>query len=633
MFPFFLGSLQDDDVRVAIAINLFSIAALFAVGLCGLWISLGKRLNWQLRGILILLVLAPLVAIPAYDLFVAFWVQALLAAALTAPLRSRLQMNSEATVKSAIPAESGSARVFKGWWPRYSLADLLACFAFFAVLFGAASQIKFQWINEWIDLLTYAPAAAIITAGAAYGGLARRRRWLWIPLLAATSWCIGWCLFRPFISLNQPTFPGIWLFHNGWHKEFDLKGILFWFAFVLASWLAILRYVRDYWSGQVPGILAAQSSTDGRRVGWRQRASGRLATILVAGTSIALFVPLAWLYWRMLNPLPIPPSTIDPNPYRILKTTGKSLEFGPDDFENATIEDVRAFITRNAAPLAQAHDLVRCDSQVDDEYYATEWEEYYSAWELSAVARALELEGHLLRAKGELEQAANTFLDIMWLAQIALRDGDIGHCVGSTSIEGTGRDNLLTMRKDWSPDDCRIIIRKLRNLDQQRVSTDDMLMFTRIHWEHGEGWKWRLHSIFFGLPITNIDEHDWSRPYFLLAAIAKTRLLMVDLAIQAYQEENNDLPDTLETLVPEYLPSMPLDPFTFRPLTYVRSDEGYLVYSVGYDEIDNGGLSIDDAIKSKMEEFDVFLELDRPWAKQYQPGFVLPGATRADGCP
>jgi len=45
----------------------------------------------------------------------------------------------------------------------------------------------------------------------------------------------------------------------------------------------------------------------------------------------------------------------------------------------------------------------------------------------------------------------------------------------------------------------------------------------------------------------------------------------------------------LDVLVPEFLPQVPLDPFTGRPLGCIRSAERVAVYSVGPDLQDGGG--------------------------------------------
>jgi hypothetical protein len=65
------------------------------------------------------------------------------------------------------------------------------------------------------------------------------------------------------------------------------------------------------------------------------------------------------------------------------------------------------------------------------------------------------------------------------------------------------------------------------------------------------------------------------------------------IAAEEYRRKNGALPERLDQLVPEFLPAVPTDPYDGRPLRYVVREGGYLVYSVGSNCIDEGGLIAD----------------------------------------
>ena len=65
------------------------------------------------------------------------------------------------------------------------------------------------------------------------------------------------------------------------------------------------------------------------------------------------------------------------------------------------------------------------------------------------------------------------------------------------------------------------------------------------------------------------------------------------LALERYRLATGKLPEDLNALVPQYLAQVPIDPFDGRPLRYRRTDPGYLLYNVGEDGQDNGGLERD----------------------------------------
>lgn len=67
------------------------------------------------------------------------------------------------------------------------------------------------------------------------------------------------------------------------------------------------------------------------------------------------------------------------------------------------------------------------------------------------------------------------------------------------------------------------------------------------------------------------------------------------LAIDKYSHVRGSVPATLQELVPDYLPAIPIDPCTGKPLIYKRVPKtrddysGYILYSTGTDQVDNNG--------------------------------------------
>ena len=79
--------------------------------------------------------------------------------------------------------------------------------------------------------------------------------------------------------------------------------------------------------------------------------------------------------------------------------------------------------------------------------------------------------------------------------------------------------------------------------------------------------------------------HDASLRHKALMRCAGTAL-----AVERCRQARGCWPESLAELPKELLRSIPLDPFDGQPLKYThRLDWGVTVYSVGYDETDNGG--------------------------------------------
>jgi hypothetical protein len=47
----------------------------------------------------------------------------------------------------------------------------------------------------------------------------------------------------------------------------------------------------------------------------------------------------------------------------------------------------------------------------------------------------------------------------------------------------------------------------------------------------------------------------------------------------------------LEALVPKFLAKLPHDIITGEPLKYRRADSSFVLYSIGWNEIDDGGMT------------------------------------------
>jgi hypothetical protein len=64
------------------------------------------------------------------------------------------------------------------------------------------------------------------------------------------------------------------------------------------------------------------------------------------------------------------------------------------------------------------------------------------------------------------------------------------------------------------------------------------------------------------------------------------------VALERYCLERGGYPDTLEQLVPDFLPAVPLDVFVQQPLAYARLGTSYLLYSVGPNMVDDGFVAV-----------------------------------------
>ncbi len=95
---------------------------------------------------------------------------------------------------------------------------------------------------------------------------------------------------------------------------------------------------------------------------------------------------------------------------------------------------------------------------------------------------------------------------------------------------------------------------------------------------------------------------------------ARRRAALTAVAIERYRlAHNGEVPDTLSGLVPEFFPSVLLDPFDGKSLGLATREPGYTIYSVGPDREDNQGKERPE--KGPTKPFDVTFIVERNHAK------------------
>lgn len=71
--------------------------------------------------------------------------------------------------------------------------------------------------------------------------------------------------------------------------------------------------------------------------------------------------------------------------------------------------------------------------------------------------------------------------------------------------------------------------------------------------------------------------------------VTKLELLRVAVALEQFRKANDHFPEDLHELKPREGQKLPTDLYTEKPFLYKRTNEGYLLYSVGANQKDDGG--------------------------------------------
>lgn len=144
---------------------------------------------------------------------------------------------------------------------------------------------------------------------------------------------------------------------------------------------------------------------------------------------------------------------------------------------------------------------------------------------------------------------------------------------------------LGAIRKELSASGSRQVLADLRRMERTRELLDVTLQRERAWSERALNWRGRLRGfssqdvpILIGgrsyyYPIRSLRLMDQSRQTVF-------RLLMTELALREFHEEQRRYPRELSELTPKYLEAVPLDPSSDQPLAYQPADEKYRLSSV-----------------------------------------------------
>jgi hypothetical protein len=140
-------------------------------------------------------------------------------------------------------------------------------------------------------------------------------------------------------------------------------------------------------------------------------------------------------------------------------------------------------------------------------------------------------------------------------------------------------------------------------------------------------------SVFFQTQDKQPKQSAYNRWRFLISSdtgvngniIRKTvqaetarRMLITALALKRYSLQHGRAPKSLESLVPGFLPAVPIDGMDGKPMRYRLIEDGtFLLYSVGEDGVDDGGDC--SLVKGKERATQIWDGKDAVWPSPARP--------------
>jgi hypothetical protein len=219
------------------------------------------------------------------------------------------------------------------------------------------------------------------------------------------------------------------------------------------------------------------------------------------------------------------------------------------------------------------------------------WDLWYGEMRNARIIRVvLRAESVLLRSAERHEQVARCGLEMIRFGHKRSRGGILLGASSSSLGIWAGEKILREERLELDARMLRSLCGELLKLDVKRESFDEILArdrnVNRLVYSDLEDIPGRLRE------FVDLESKRYVRLHFESMHM-RSRLLIVELALEAYQKETGAYPRELSELTPGVLKEMPQDLFGNSVFGYVRNAEGYILYSYGPDGVDDGGELID----------------------------------------
>jgi hypothetical protein len=229
--------------------------------------------------------------------------------------------------------------------------------------------------------------------------------------------------------------------------------------------------------------------------------------------------------------------------------------------------------------------------------------------DLRQLCRLMDASARLAEIDGKRAEAMQSGLDVIRVANNGTRGGLLIDAMTGFACERVGQRALARLRDQFSADECRTLITALTAIDDEREPIVKIV-------KRDMAWSAKQYN-FFNRTMLALNPRanlllQPSIDAFELAskqAEARLRLLFAELAARRYRLEEGREPSNLEALVPRYLPKVPVDPYSGRPIRYrLDPEDGHRLYCVGPDERDDGGKALPERSDWRKARGDVLVD-------------------------
>lgn len=318
----------------------------------------------------------------------------------------------------------------------------------------------------------------------------------------------------------------------------------------------------------------------------------RIAVVL-----LVLAVPIVWLTFpRPFRGEPLP----NPNGYDTLlsaagamKTQSPRRKTEPISLDDATTEELRAFVSANEEAIASAKFGLRQASYVPLTGAKTLQSHMNDFGKLRGLGRLIPAQAMLFERENQPIEAADRFLDTIRLGHAFSQGGLIMDRLVENAVQWPGIEGLNRLSATFTTTDAKRLAREVERLEDTREPLDRVVDRDHAFALAQGGWPLRL-----AYAVNRKALQGFMKPAIASAeqadrrGRAALRLLATTLALRAYRLDHPDAhaPASVYLLIPDYLSAIPIDPLGKGPLKLKRQGGEVIPYSVGVNGLDDGGI-------------------------------------------
>jgi hypothetical protein len=339
-------------------------------------------------------------------------------------------------------------------------------------------------------------------------------------------------------------------------------------------------------------LLFSRKSIGSQRPTWRLRPA-------LAASFAVVTAMLSLVYYHMLES-PRPPQENWPahdDSQRFRELVARCYAINPEPLSLADVrKSMRPGATEELVQLyASLDEVLERDSVICFDLrhsIKADWQDELTPFShVRKVVLAWDADAKAAAKKGEISTSILYNMRSLRMGVALQKRGVFIHALIGYALEGVALAHLSEIRHQLTCDQIREVLSCMEAIDVSREPIELMLAREAVFDDRTGVWRTRLQrAVEKMLHAERPDDPAFLAPRAFNRLHCRFALLRTELALHCYHQTHRRWPASLAELSPGYLTSLPLDPFTQQPLIYRVEGEAFVLYSVGEDKVDDGGI-------------------------------------------